>query len=37
MRLVDRQMKLLRQGLVAAGLDVTSSPDKDFFVGRNPT
>ncbi|MCL6508300.1 MAG: hypothetical protein K6T59_14885, partial [Bryobacteraceae bacterium] len=36
MRLVDRQMKVLRQGLVAAGLEVTVDPDKAFFVGRNP-
>jgi 4-hydroxy-tetrahydrodipicolinate synthase len=36
MRLVDRQMKTLRQGLVAAGLEVTVDPDKAFFVGRNP-
>jgi 4-hydroxy-tetrahydrodipicolinate synthase len=36
MRLVDRQMKALRQGLIASGLDVTTSPDSEFFVGRNP-
>lgn len=36
MRLVDRQMKALRQGLVSAGLEVTVDPDKAFFVGRNP-
>ena len=36
MRLVDRQMKVLRQGLVSAGLEVTVDPDKAFFVGRNP-
>jgi 4-hydroxy-tetrahydrodipicolinate synthase len=36
MRLVDRQMKQLRQGLVASGLDVTKSADKEFFVGRYP-
>ena len=36
MRLVDRQMKTLRQGLVASGLEVTVDPDKAFFVGRNP-
>ena len=30
MRLVDRQMKALRQGLVASGLDVTKSEDKEF-------
>ncbi len=36
MRLVDRQMKALRQGLVSAGLEATVDPDKEFFVGRNP-
>lgn len=36
MRLVDRQMKMLRQGLVSAGLEVTVDPDKAFFVGRTP-
>jgi 4-hydroxy-tetrahydrodipicolinate synthase len=35
-RLVDSQMKALRQGLIASGLEVTSDPDKEFFVGRNP-
>ncbi len=36
MRLVDRQMKTLRQGLVASGLEVPAEPDREFFVGRNP-
>lgn len=36
MRLVDRQMKPLRQGLITAKLDVTADPDSAFFVGRNP-
>lgn len=35
-RLVDSQMKALRQGLIASGLEVTPDPDKEFFVGRNP-
>lgn len=36
MRLVDRQMKALRQGLVAAGFDVDAPDDAEFFRGRNP-
>jgi len=36
MRIVDRQMKALRQGLIASGLEITSDPDKEFFIGRNP-
>lgn len=36
MRLVDRQMRALRQGLVAAGLETTPDRDKDFYMGRNP-
>jgi hypothetical protein len=27
---------VLRNGLVRAGLKTTESPNKDFFVGRNP-
>jgi len=30
------QMKLLREGAVNSGLDVTQDPDAQFFVGRNP-
>jgi len=36
MRLVDRQMKALRQGLMAARLEPTADSDKEFFMGRNP-
>ncbi|MEQ8492695.1 MAG: dihydrodipicolinate synthase family protein, partial [Gammaproteobacteria bacterium] len=36
MRLVDRQMKALRQGLVAAGFDIDAPDDAEFFRGRNP-
>lgn len=36
MRIVDRQMKPLRQALLTSGLEVTADPDKAFFVGRNP-
>lgn len=36
MRLDDRQMKSLRDGLVRSGLEVTSDPDAAFFEGRFP-
>lgn len=36
MRLVDRQMKALRQGLIASGFELDDEPDAAFFVGRNP-
>jgi len=36
MRLTDRQMKGLRQGLVASGFDLEDLPDSEFFLGRNP-
>jgi len=36
MRLADRQMKRMREGLAASGLPVTESEDWEFFVGRNP-
>jgi dihydrodipicolinate synthase/N-acetylneuraminate lyase len=36
MRLADRQMKRLREGLAASGLPMTDSPDQEFFTGRNP-
>lgn len=36
MRVPDRIMKMLRQGLVASGLPVTSDPDSAYMVGRNP-
>jgi 4-hydroxy-tetrahydrodipicolinate synthase len=36
MRVPDRFMKMLRQGLVASGLPVTQDPDSAYMVGRNP-
>ena len=36
MRVPDRFMKMLRQGLVAAGLPVTADPDSAYMVGRHP-
>lgn len=36
MRLVDRQMSALRQGLIASDIEVTAADDAEFFVGRNP-
>jgi dihydrodipicolinate synthase/N-acetylneuraminate lyase len=36
MRIPDRWMKTLRQGLVASELPVTSDPDSQFVVGRFP-
>ena len=36
MRLVDRQMKPLRQALVASGFTIDDLDDSEFFVGRNP-
>lgn len=36
MRVPDRFMKSLRQGLVASGLPVTSDPDAAFMIGRHP-
>ena len=36
MRLTDKQMKRLREGLAASGLPVTESSDSEFFVGRHP-
>ena len=36
MRVPDRFMKMLRQGLVASGLPVTADPDAAFMVGRHP-
>jgi hypothetical protein len=29
-------MTMLRTGLTRSGLKPTDSPDKDFFIGRNP-
>lgn len=36
MRVPDRFMKSLRQGLTASGLPVTSDADADFMIGRHP-
>ena len=36
MRLTDRQMKGLRQGLLASGLEIADLPDGEFFLGRHP-
>ena len=36
MRLVDGQMKALRQGLQNSGLTVYDAPLSEFFIGRNP-
>jgi 4-hydroxy-tetrahydrodipicolinate synthase len=35
-RINDKQMRQLRAGAIASDLDVTDSPDAEFFVGRNP-
>ena len=36
MRLTDRQMKGLRQGLLTCGFDIEELPDREFFLGRHP-
>ncbi|MGK5078754.1 dihydrodipicolinate synthase family protein [Janthinobacterium sp. HLX7-2] len=36
MRVPDRFMKSLRQGLIASGLPVTQDPDSAYIIGRNP-
>lgn len=36
MRLVDSQMRALRQGLERSRLQVGEEPDREFFTGRNP-
>jgi 4-hydroxy-tetrahydrodipicolinate synthase len=36
MRIIDRHMKMLREGLKRSKLPVTDDPDAVFFVGRNP-
>jgi 4-hydroxy-tetrahydrodipicolinate synthase len=36
LRIPDRWMKALRQGLVASGCDVTPDPDSAFIAGRYP-
>lgn len=35
-RISDRQMRTLREAAVASGLPITSDPDAEFLVGRNP-
>jgi 4-hydroxy-tetrahydrodipicolinate synthase len=35
-RINDRQMRMLREGAIAGGFDVTADSDAEFFVGRNP-
>ncbi|MFV0645734.1 MAG: dihydrodipicolinate synthase family protein [Sphingomonadaceae bacterium] len=35
-RVYAKDMALLRSATAAAGLNPTSSPDEDFFIGRNP-
>lgn len=36
MKIHGQQMAMLRTGLTRSGLKPTDSPDKDFFIGRNP-
>jgi 4-hydroxy-tetrahydrodipicolinate synthase len=36
MKIHESQMNTLRQGLEKAGLKPTASPNRDYFVGRNP-
>ena len=36
MRLTHNQMRALRQGLAAAGIEPTGDGDEKFFIGRNP-
>ena len=36
MKVVDRHMKVLREGLQKSGLNPTTDPDSEYFVGRNP-
>lgn len=36
MRLNQKQMTALRQGLIQSGIEVTSDDDSKFFIGRNP-
>jgi 4-hydroxy-tetrahydrodipicolinate synthase len=36
MRLNQKQMSALRQGLIQSGIEVTSDDDSQFFIGRNP-
>jgi 4-hydroxy-tetrahydrodipicolinate synthase len=36
MRLNDAMMKMLRNALAQSGIKPTDSPDREFFIGRNP-
>lgn len=36
MKIVDRHMKVLRDGLAKSGLPQAAEPDSEYFVGRNP-
>ena len=36
-RIHDAQMNMLRKGLADSGLEPTPAPNRDFFIGRNPT
>jgi len=36
MKILDRNMRVLRDGLVKSKLPVTGDPDSEFFIGRNP-
>jgi len=36
MRLNQKQMSALRQGLIQSGIEVTTDDDSQFFIGRNP-
>jgi 4-hydroxy-tetrahydrodipicolinate synthase len=37
MKIPERDMNILRQGLVNSGLEPTKDPNSAFFIGRNPT
>ena len=36
MKVTDRNMRILREGLKKSGLKVTDDPDSAYFVGRHP-
>ena len=36
MKVVDRNMRILREGLRKSGLSPTADPDSEYFVGRHP-
>ena len=37
LRIHDKQMNQLRNALIASGLTPTPDPNREFFIGRNPT